>query len=50
MPSLTSPKGRPSDILEIAQHVANHELPRTTKLYDPRQDEVSLDEVEQIAI
>jgi len=29
---------------------ANHESPRTTKLYDRRQDEISLDEVERIAI
>jgi integrase/recombinase XerD len=36
--------------LEIAQHIANHESPRTTKLYDRRQDEISLDEVEPIAI
>ncbi len=32
--------------LEVAQHIANHESPRTTKLYDRRQDEISLDEVE----
>jgi hypothetical protein len=30
--------------------MAAHESPRTTKLYDRRQDEVSLDEVERIAI
>jgi site-specific recombinase XerD len=36
--------------LEMAQHIANHESPRTTKLYDRRQDEISLDEVERIAI
>ena len=36
--------------LEAAQHIANHESPRTTKLYDRRQDEISLDEVEKIAI
>ena len=36
--------------LEIAQHIANHESPRTTKLYDRRQDEISLDEVERILI
>jgi hypothetical protein len=36
--------------LETAQHVANHESPRTTKLYDRRQDEISLDEVEKISI
>ena len=36
--------------LEAAQHIANHESPRTTKLYDRRQDEISLDEVERILI
>jgi integrase len=36
--------------LETAQIIANHESPRTTKLYDRRQDEISLDEVERIAI
>jgi integrase/recombinase XerD len=36
--------------LEAAQHIANHESPRTTKLYDHRQDEISLDEVEKILI
>ncbi len=36
--------------LEVAQHIANHESPLTTKLYDRRQDEISLDEIERIAI
>ncbi len=36
--------------LETAQFIANHESPQTTKLYDPRQDEISPDEVERIAI
>jgi site-specific recombinase XerD len=36
--------------LETAQFIANHQSPRTTKLYDPRHDEISLDEVERIAI
>ena len=36
--------------LEHAQQIANHSSPRTTKLYDRRQDEISLDEVEKIAI
>jgi site-specific recombinase XerD len=36
--------------LEHAQHIANHESPRTTKLYDRRRDEISLDEVEKISI
>ena len=39
-----------SGLLETAQHIANHESPRTTKLYDRRQEEISLDEVERIAI
>jgi integrase/recombinase XerD len=26
--------------LETAQYIANHESPRTTKLYDRRQDEI----------
>ena len=37
-------------LLEHAQQLANHSSPRTTKLYDRRQDEISLDEVERIAI
>lgn len=32
------------------QTIANHSSPRTTKLYDRRSDEISLDEVEKIAI
>jgi len=36
--------------LEIAQQIAAHESSRTTGLYDRRGDEVSLDEVERIAI
>lgn len=36
--------------LETAQHLAAHESPRTTKLYDRRQDEISLDEVERILL
>ena len=35
--------------LETAQPIANHESPRTTMLYDRRQEEISLDEVERIA-
>ena len=34
--------------LEKAQMMAAHESPRTTKLYDRREDEVTLDEVERI--
>jgi integrase/recombinase XerD len=36
--------------LEVAQEIAAHESPRTTKLYDRSADEISLDEVEKIAI
>ena len=36
--------------LEVAQQMANHESARTTGLYDRRNDRVSLDEVERIAI
>ena len=36
--------------LDHAQTLANHASPRTTKLYDRRSDEISLDEVEKIAI
>jgi site-specific recombinase XerD len=36
--------------LEHAQSIANHSSPRTTKLYDRREDEISLDEVERIVI
>ena len=35
---------------EHAQTLANQSSPRTTKLYDRRADEISLDEVEKIAI
>ena len=36
--------------LEVAQQMANHESARTTGLYDRRNDQISLDEVERIAI
>jgi integrase len=36
--------------LEHAQQIPNHASPRTTKLYDRRSDEISLDEVEKIRI
>jgi integrase len=36
--------------LEYTQYLANHESPRTTKLYDRRSEEISLDEVEKISI
>jgi len=36
--------------LEYAQEMANHSSPRTTKLYDRRNDETSLDEYERVGI
>ena len=36
--------------LEHAQQIAAHESPRTTKLYDRTNDEITLDEIERIAI
>lgn len=36
--------------LEMAQAIAAHESPRTTKLYDRTGDEITLDEVERIRI
>jgi len=36
--------------IENAQVIAAHESPRTTKLYDRTGDEITLDEVERIAI
>ena len=36
--------------LEVAQQMANHESARTTGLYDRRDDQVSLDEMERILI
>ena len=36
--------------IENAQAIAAHESPRTTKLYDRRSDQISLDEIERIII
>jgi integrase/recombinase XerD len=36
--------------LERAQQIANHESPRTTKLYDRRDDEINIEEIEKIVI
>ena len=36
--------------LEYAQQMAAHESARTTKLYDRRNDQVTLDQVEQIVL
>lgn len=35
--------------LEVAQQIAAHESPRTTKLYDRNADTITLDEIERIA-
>ena len=37
-------------LLEHAQQMAAHESARTTKLYDRRDDKVTLDEVEKIVL
>jgi len=36
--------------IEEAQHIANHESPKTTMLYDRSRDQLTLDEVERIVI
>jgi site-specific recombinase XerD len=36
--------------IEHAQQIADHESPRTTKLYDRTSDAISLDEIERILI
>lgn len=36
--------------LEVAQQIAAHESPKTTKLYDRTSDEITLDEIERILI
>lgn len=36
--------------LETAQQIANYKSPRTKKLYDRRQNEISLGELERILI
>jgi site-specific recombinase XerD len=36
--------------IEKAQRIAAHESPKTTKLYDRTEDQISLDEIERIAI
>ena len=36
--------------IEHAQQIANHESPKTTKLYDRTSDQITLDEVERIII
>ena len=36
--------------IEHAQAIANHESPKTTKLYDRTGDQIDLDEIEKIRI
>jgi hypothetical protein len=36
--------------LEHSQQIAAHESPRTTKLYNRTNDQITLDEIERIAI
>ncbi len=36
--------------VEVAQQIAGHESPRTTKLYDRRHEEIALEEVERVRI
>jgi integrase/recombinase XerD len=36
--------------IEHAQRIANHESPKTTKLYDRTSDQIDLDEIERIRI
>lgn len=43
---LENPEGK----LEHAQQMADHSDPKTTRLYDRRSDDVSMDEVERIGI
>ena len=37
-------------LLENAQNMAAHEFPRTTKLYDRTEDQITIEEVEKIVI
>ena len=36
--------------IEHTQRIANHESPKTTKLYDRTSDEITVDEVERIVV
>ena len=36
--------------LELAQEMANHSSPRTTKLYDRRKDRITQDAIERIRL
>jgi len=47
---ITSYLDHPDARLEVAQHMAGHADPKTTRIYDRRQEIVTLDEVERIGI
>ncbi len=47
---ITAYLSNPDAKLEHAQNIAGHSDPKTTRLYDRRSDEISLDEVEKIGI
>jgi len=47
---ITAYLSNPDAKLEHAQNIAGHTDPKTTRLYDRRSDEISLDEVEKIGI
>ena len=56
--SAVTPSGQPGSpstrsnggLLEYAQQMAAHESARTTKLYDRRNDQVTLDQVERMVL
>lgn len=47
---ITAYLSNPNARLELAQQIAGHSDPKTTRMYDRRSDEISLDEVEKIGI
>ena len=47
---ITAYLSNPDSQLELAQQMAAHADPKTTRMYDRRSDQVSLDEVEKISI
>ena len=48
--SITAYLEKPEAKLEYAQQMHAHSDPKTARLYDPRNDEVTMDEVERIGI
>jgi len=49
-PPASPPICKNGGTIEHVQQIANHESPRTTKLYDRTNDAISLDEIERILI